>query len=215
MSAARGLRRVPPALWTALGVIVVIAAVFFAGYENPIPPAPVTTDALGPGNSETADQYVARARATLSGQDDPEAPRWAMVSFDEGVSAGAAADAVAPVRISEVLSYVPVDGTQTPVTAIQTPATDDPAAMVARAQKRAADRIAERAGGAPGRGSVVDEVTGALRGGCDCVVGLIVRGGLAELRAIDARPDVEAVEALPADAVFGSFAVRPLAPRMR
>lgn len=219
MTLMRRLRKVPPAVWTAAGVIVVLAAVLLAGYENPNPPPPVTTDALGPGNSESLQQYLRAADASLSPQDgdsdDGSAPRWAMVSFEEGTAADGAAQMVAPVRISEVLTHVPLDGTQTPVTATQTPATGDPAATVGFAQKRAAEHIAERAGEASGRGGAVAQVTGALRGGCDCVVALIVRGDLERLRTIEGRPGVRAVEALPPDAVFGSFAVRPLTPGTR
>src|SRR5699024_918312 len=164
-------------------------------------------------------QYLRSAEASLAPQDggggQDASPRWGLVSFEDGTAADDAARAVAPVRISEVLTHVPLDGMQTPVTAIQTPATDDPAAMVGYAQKRAADRIAARAGAASGRGGVVDQVTDALRSGCDCVVGLIVRGDLAHLRTIAGRPGVRAVEALPPDAVFCSFAVRPLMPGMR
>ncbi|WP_182357546.1 hypothetical protein [Tomitella gaofuii] len=223
------LRRVPAEVWTAVVIVAVVIAVFLVGKANPIPPPPVTTDALGPAAGETAAEYTARAAASLQPRGTPdaehgpsEALHWALVSFDQGVGAEDAARAVAPVRISEVLSHVPVDGAQTPVTPVQVPATDDPAAMVARAQSRAADVVAQRtglaaagryaagAGNAAGAGSTTAAaVVDGLRGGCACVMALVVHGTLGDLRAVADRPGVLAVEALPADAVFGRFAVRP------
>ncbi|GAA4817687.1 hypothetical protein [Tomitella cavernea] len=229
------LRRVPAEAWTVVVIVAVVIAVFLVGRANPIPPPTVTTDALGPAGGETVAEYTARAAASLQarGPSDaesgpPDALHWALVSFEQGVSADAAARSAAPMRISEVLSHVPVDGAQTPVTPVQVPATDDPAVMVARAQSRAADVVAQRTGlaTAPGeaagsgdtagsghaagsRETVAAAVVDGLRGGCACVMALVVHGTLGDLRAVAGRPGVLAVEALPADAVFGSFAVRP------
>ncbi len=202
------LRRIPAGAWTALAVIVVVVAVYLVGRANPIPPPPVTTDALGPDNSETAAEYTARAAQSLEQPGDPAALHWALVSLPGGVSAAAAAAAAAPVRISEVLVHVPLDDAQTPVTAVQVPAADDPAAMVSTAQGVAADTVASSAGTTGTAGRVVD----ALRGGCGCVVGLVVHARLDQLRTVAGRDGVAAVDALPADAVFGGFAVRPATP---
>ena len=206
----RALRRVPAEVWTAVVVVLAVIAVYLVGRANPIPPPPITTDALGPEHSESPQDYIARAADTLRPGGDPDAAHWALVSFGEGTAAPAAARAVAPVRISEVLTHVRLDGRQTPVTTVQTPATDRPAAMVSRALPQAADRIDSGYGpAAAASGPADDAVTGALREECDCVVGLVVRAPLDQLREVSHRPGVAAVEALPADAVFGSFAVRP------
>ena len=49
----------------------------------------------------------------------------------------------------------------------------------------------------------------ALLDGCACVRALVVHAAGPALRAVAAHPQVAAVEALPADAVYGSFSVRP------
>ncbi len=212
----RALRRVPAEVWTVLVLVAAVIAVYLVGRADPIPPPPVTTDALGPEHSESPQDYMARAAETLRPHGDSDAAHWALVSFRGGTAAAAAAEAVAPVRISEVLAHVRLDGRQTPVTTVQVPATDRPAAMVTRALPLAADTIAAGYGpAAAASGPDADAVTGALRAGCDCVVGLVVRAQLEQLRRVSQRPGVAAVEALPADAVFGSFAVRPLATRLQ
>lgn len=213
MTARAALKHVPPAVWTTLAVIVVLVVVYLVGRANPLPPPRITTDALGPDNSETQDQYTARAAATIAAdgrQEDAGEPRWALVSFQQGMSADAAAAAVGGVRISEVVTWLPDDSAQTPVTVVQVPAAEDPASMVEHAQRRAADQVEQssvRAGGTAG------DVVRALRGGCACVVGLVVRADLPELRDIADRRDVTTVDALPGDAVFGTFAVRSPAPQ--
>lgn len=54
-----------------------------------------------------------------------------------------------------------------------------------------------------------------IRSGAPSVIGLLVRATPAQLREVAGRPGVRAVEALPADAVWGRFAVRPLQPQQR
>src|SRR5699024_6260786 len=140
-------------------------------------------------HDESPQDYISRAAATLQPHGDPGAAHWALVSFRAGTEAPAAAQAVAPVRISEVLTHVRLDGRQTFVTTVQVPATEEPAAMVSRALAQAADRIAGGYGGAvSASGPAADAVTDALRAGCDCVVGLVVRAELDRLRAVAGRP---------------------------
>ena len=52
-----------------------------------------------------------------------------------------------------------------------------------------------------------------IRAGDPAIIGLVVRAPPAQLRTLAQRPGVRAVEALPSDAVWGRFAVRPLQPQ--
>lgn len=64
------------------------------------------------------------------------------------------------------------------------------------------------------RAAAVNALTAArIRSGEPAIIGLVARGTLPQLRAVADRPGVRAVEALPADAVWERFAVRPLQPQ--
>ncbi|HHX85310.1 MAG TPA: hypothetical protein GX694_08280, partial [Actinomycetales bacterium] len=66
----------------------------------------------------------------------------------------------------------------------------------------------------PDRAAATAALTVArIRDGEPAIIGLLARGTPAELRAVADQPWVRAVEALPADAVWQRFAVRPLQPQ--
>lgn len=154
---------------------------------------------------------------------DPEALRWALLSADQAWTA-ADADAVGRdlPRISGLTVQVPVDGVAMPVTEVAL------AEPVAGEESREAvfDRGLQRVADGLGAGAPTSTEPGAdraaaaaaltasrIRSGAPSIIGLLVRGTPAQLRAAAEVPGVRAVEALPADAVWGRFAVRPLQPQ--
>lgn len=170
------------------------------------------------------------------------ADRWALVSLDEvltATGAGEIADAAGIGRISQVEIYAPVADVAMPVlpAAVAAPGSDDagqsgplgravlsgvtnsqymldhPGAGVAAAGT--AD-----GGGAPSAGDArmraqIDYTAGEALAGRRVVAGFIAHAGDEALDALARQPGVRAVEALPVDAVWGRFAVRPLLPEQR
>lgn len=203
-------RRVPP--WrgivlgaAALALIVLIYAL--GALRTPYRPA-VSTDRLGPDQGEQVADYLVRSRDSLSASGDE--PRWALVSFTEPLVPGRIPAHSGGLRISQVLYRVPIDRVQTPLVAVPVPegvsAAVDSARDAAWLLPRPVDDRAAR---------VVAFSAARLRDGCGCVVGLVVRGSPARLRELAGGNGIRAVQALPADAVAGSFAVAPLLPEYR
>lgn len=196
-----------------LGVLVAVAALlgltFALGAANPVSPPRIGTDALGPEGGESAEQYVARAAESLRGADAD--PRWALVSFTSASTTADAAAALGQVRISQAQFWSPAAGPQSPLVTVATGASEDPAALLTAAREAAAGQLDQDTSAAvlEGKRSIA---VAELSGDCACLVAVLVRGSIDELDAIAAAPGVRAVEALPADARFGSFAVRPLLP---
>ncbi|UGT54560.1 hypothetical protein [Nocardia asteroides] len=204
----------PPArehrLRTALliaGAVALAVVVVVLGIVNPRPSSGVTTDRLGPAQGERVDDYLAGARASLDGADTDA--HWALVSFTDYLAPPQIPAAAAGLRISGVIQHVPINRVQTPVITVATPAGDEPAVASADAAAGllAAQRFRDQ------RAAEIARVTEArLRAGCACTAGLVVRGTLPELRDLATRPGVRSVQALPADAIAGRFAVAPLLP---
>lgn len=187
------------------GVVALCAVV---GASNPISRPGVTTDRLGPDNGETVGEYIGRSEQTLA-DDGMSDPRWAMVSFPDAVSPRESYERTSSVRIAQVLLRVPLERVQTPVIAVGVPGSEE---SVLAAEDAAATRL-HGSTGQWDRQARIDAVSAArLSSGCDCVVGVIVRATTVALQALDARPDVRSVEALPPDAVAGRFAVRAFLP---
>lgn len=191
-----------------LGGAVVLAVVVVAlGIINPRPSMGVATDRLGPAPGERVDDYLSEARASLDGADTE--PRWALVSYTEYLTPQQIPAAANGLRISGVIQHVPIDRVQTPVITVGTPGGDTPALSSADAAAGllAAQRQPDQ------RTTDIARITEArLRAGCACTAGLVVRGTLPQLRDLAARPGVRAIQALPADAAAGRFAVAPLLP---
>ncbi|WP_024793118.1 hypothetical protein [Tomitella biformata] len=196
-------------LWGLAGLAAVLGLAFALGAANPVAPQQVGTDALGPDPGEPAAQYLARAAESLAV--DGAASRWALVSFDDGSTAAAAAAAVGQARVSQVQFWSLAAGAQSPLITVSTGASDDPAGLLSGAQALAAAQLEADMSAAVLEG-VRATAAADLRAGCACVVGVLVRGASGELREIAERPGVRAVEALPADAVFGRFGLRALLP---
>ncbi|MFR9773324.1 hypothetical protein [Nocardia sp. SC052] len=203
-------RRVPPWRGILLGAaaVALIALVFALGALQPPYRAPVSTDRLGPDQGEQVADYLARSRDSLdTGGDEP---RWALVSFAEPLAPGEIPQHSGGLRIAQVLYRVPAPGVQTPLVAVPVPegvqAAADSASYAAWLLPRPVDDRSAR---------VVAFSAARLRSGCGCVVGLVVRGTPARLRNLAGQNGIRAVQALPADAVAGSFAVAPLLPDYR
>ncbi|SDE25950.1 hypothetical protein [Rhodococcus tukisamuensis] len=195
---------------TAGCVLALVALVVVLGVLNPPQRPPVATDRLGPDSGEPVAQYLDRAAAGLADLDTgtATAEHWALVSLTTERTAPDAYRLAAGVRVSELLFRVPLDRVQTPLVVV--------GVAGERSAARAAAVAAGRMQGSAGewdRQAQIDAVSAArLSADCACVVGLTVRGDPASLRALAATPGVRSVEALPADAVFGRFAVVPLLP---
>ncbi|WP_305091677.1 hypothetical protein [Prescottella sp. R16] len=192
---------------TAGVVGVLFSVVVWLGVANPVPAARISTDRLGPDTGEAVPEYVDRARTSLTGDD--AFPRWALVSFDTPVTVGALLDAVGDIRVSQVLLRVPLDRVQTPIVAV--PVGADPEA-VRRAPAVASARLSAAVAGDDRQSAVATYSAARLSEGCACVVGAVVRATPDRLRPVADGAGVRAVEALPADAVAGAFAVTPLLP---
>ena len=139
----------------------------------------VQGDQLGP-DGETRAEYIAR----VSGSDIPDAPAYALVTFDEDLPPVAAAAAVAAApRMDAILI-----GSTAPIDVPEPTAGEDRAAVI----QRAFDRIDASYGQRP-----------------SAVSAAVVWGSGAQLADVASTPSVAAVEPAPADAAWGSFAIRP------
>lgn len=203
------IRRLLP--WASVAVLVL--AVLLAGVLHPVRPAPVRSDALGPDSGELVADYLTRAAESLDDPADPDAPRWALVSFTAPLDVGAVADLTAELgaemRVAQVLFRVPIDRVQTPLVTVAVP--QNPEAL-RRAPAVAVGRLQIPASGNDRAARVAAASAHRLAEGCACVVGLVVRATGAQLHTLESAPAVRAVEALPTDAVAGRFAVSPLLP---
>lgn len=167
---------------------------------------------------------------------DPDAPRWALISAAQAWTV-ADADAVARdlPRVSGLTVQVPVDGVAMPVTEVvlaepvagegsRGPVFDRGLERVAGGMEAG---VAERpdADGSDAARPDADQpdtnraaaaaalTASRIRSGAPAIIGMIVRATPAQLRAVAQQPEVRVVEALPPDAVWGRFAVRPLQPQ--
>ncbi|WP_330181981.1 hypothetical protein OHB26_37530 [Nocardia sp. NBC_01503] len=180
------------------------------GWAIPPRAAIISTDRLGPENSEPVAAYLARAQDTLAGNDS--AGHWALISFAEGISAERIPEYSGGLRISDAIYHVAIDRVATPVIDMPLPA----GAAVAVASQRSAAAAVAATRAYDDRGIRTNAVVAArLAANCPCLVGLVVFGTLPELRDLAARPGVRAVEALPADASAAVFARAPLLPEQR
>ncbi|PTM87422.1 hypothetical protein [Dietzia psychralcaliphila] len=173
------------------------------------------------GNGDAANGDAA------NGDVDADAPRWALITAGWAWTVPEAAGVVRELpRVSGLYVQVPVDGVAMPVTGVTLA---EPVAGEAgrepvfdRGLRNVVQRLdgVDPAGpGVPsppdaGRAAATNALTvSRLRSGAPAIVGLLARGTPAQLRAVAEQPWVRAVEALPADAVWERFAVRPLQPQ--
>ncbi|WP_051132988.1 hypothetical protein [Nocardia paucivorans] len=190
----------------ALPVLIVLLGVL-----NPPRPEGVFTDHLGPDQGEAVADYLARARDSLRGADDAE--HWALVSFTEHRPATALPALARGLRIGQVIYHVPIERVATPLVIVPVPANER---ALLRSGVDAATELLDRrqrsAGPDERTTRVLDVSITRLLEGRACVVGLVVRAPLNRLRELAEQPGIRAVQALPADAVAGRFAVVPLFP---
>ncbi|WP_280235308.1 hypothetical protein [Nocardia cyriacigeorgica] len=208
-SGFRTTRAMRAAFAATVAVVVVVLIVVGAG--QPPRSDGVSTDRLGPEQGETVPDYLVRARDSLTGTDTGE--RWALVSFTEYQTPQQLPGRAGGLRVGRVLYQVPLPRVQTQLVTVQVPAGDE---VVLRSAEDAAWQLRDQLS----RSVYVDERTekvttvsvDRLRAGCACAVGLIVRGNSDQLRNLATQNGIRAVEALPADAVAGGFAIVPLLP---
>jgi hypothetical protein len=222
-----------------VGVVIILALVaILTALRTELPRSPgVMSDALGPESGEPVDDYLARAADSLdggigdSGADgevvDHDAPRWALVTATRAWSVTDAAGVVRELpRVSGLYVQVPVDGVAMPVTGATVA---EPVAGESGREpvfERGLEQVGQRLDGpaqtGPGAAAPPDDARAAaldaltvsrIRSGEPAIIGLLVRGTPEQLRAVAGQPGVRAVEALPADAVWERFAVRPLQPQ--
>lgn len=228
MSGTSPTRRVFTAL--GVGVVIVLALVaILTALRTELPRDPgVMSDAVGPESGEPVADYVDRAAGTLT-EAAGGAPRWALVSADRALTAPEAAETVADLpRVSALYVQVPLPGVAMPVSMVTL--AEPVAGETSRepAFQRALSRLASTVPGghsegpAGGDAAVVDRESAKatvsarrIRAGEPTIIGLVVRGSTTTLSATAQAPGVRAVEALPADAVWGRFAARPLLPQQR
>ncbi|WP_327114561.1 hypothetical protein OHB12_34900 [Nocardia sp. NBC_01730] len=186
----------------AVALVVLIVAL---GVLNPPRKAGVFTDRLGPDRGEQVADYLARARDSLTGSDGDQ--HWALLSFTEPLGPERIPDYTVGLRVAQVLYRVPIPRVQTPLVAVPVPedvgAAVDSAGYAAWLLPRPSDNRS---------GRIVGVSAARLRAGCACVVGLVARGPLTALRNLASQNGIRAVQALPADALAGRFAVVPLLP---
>ncbi|RVW00512.1 hypothetical protein [Rhodococcus spongiicola] len=198
--------------WSVVLATVVLAGVVVGlGVANPVPAARISTDRLGPDSGEQVSEYLDRAHRTLEADPDadPEAEHWALVSLDTPIAPTQLVEVAGDLRIAQVLFRVPLDRVQTPLETV--PVAANPTAVL-RAPTVAAARQQASVVGDDRQSRVMAYSAAQLAEGCACVVAATVRGSLEQLQNLAGRPGVRAVEALPADAVAGAFAVSPLLP---
>lgn len=200
----------------AVCAVGLVAVVLVLGAANPPRRAPVATDRLGPDSGELVADYLARAAASV----DPTGtdPRWGLVTFTTEVTATQAASLVGAAGtdaagtddavISQLWFRVPIDRVQTPIVGVGVAGAES----IARSPGYAAAQLYGTTGEWDRQGRI-DAVSAARLGeNCACALAATIRASQRDLAAVAAVPGVRAVEALPADAVFGRFAVRPLLP---
>ncbi|WP_433521900.1 hypothetical protein ACQPZ2_32325 [Nocardia pseudovaccinii] len=191
----------------AVGAVGFVVLIVVLGVLNPPRPSGISTDRLGPERGEHVADYLARARDSLSGSDSDE--HWALVSFTESLTPDQIPAHSGGLRIAAASHHVSIPRVNTPIVTVQLPAGN--AVAVASADNAAWQLLAQHA--TDDRTNHINSVSAArLRAGCACTVGLVVRGGLPQLRNLATQDGIRAVQALPADAVATSFAIVPLLP---
>ncbi|MGV0352499.1 hypothetical protein [Corynebacterium confusum] len=173
--------------WAVVGVAAV-GVVWAAGAFGAQPTAPLQGDQLGPEAGEDQGAYVARAADSLAAADDATST-YALVTFRSALSAQDAADAVEPAgRVNAMLV-----GASEPI------ALPEPVAGANRADVFDA-ALEQTQAGLEGIGHV--EIPRE-------VSAVVVWDTGQTLRDIAGEGQVAAVEPVPADAAWGSFAIRP------
>lgn len=187
-------RRPAWVMWLSVACVVslVVLLIALSNSDRMSRPTAVNGDALGPETGESIDAYRHRAAATLADATG-DAARWALVTPEHPVGVPGLTALFAPsvedsdLRVSTLLT----GQSQWPL--------PEPSVGHRREDVFTAawNTIARTAG-------VADSDPSLLTGG------IVVHATPAQLTALATVPGVLAVEALPPDAVYGRFAMRPL-----
>ncbi|GAA1178957.1 hypothetical protein CGLAUT_08180 [Corynebacterium glaucum] len=179
------MRRLATALAAALGIILVVAGVYVVGLRTQ-PHAPTLQgDTLGRNQGESWEEYASRTKPSIS-----ESSSFALVTFDTPRRAEEAAAIVREVRRVNALLLI-----DAPFQPIPEPTTGQNRADVFQ---REAERLA-----AQGRAN-------GIQLDPEAIAAVVVYDNGATLRALADAEGVRALEALPPDAVWGSFAIWPV-----
>lgn len=188
-------RRPAWVMWLSVVCLVCLAVtvIALASSERMSRPQAINGDVLGPDNSETVDEYLTRAAESVQDAEPTEpadAARWALMS---------PADPADPDELAEIFSGMSALRVSTLLSAESRWEIPEPADGHRRADVFAATR---------------EQVAASAGVGLDDpsldVLGVLVHGTPAELRELSGRPGVLAVEALPPDAAYGRFGLRPV-----
>lgn len=188
-------RRPAWVMWLSVVCLVCLAVtvIALASSERMSRPQAINGDVLGPDNSETVDEYLTRAAESVQDAESAEpadAARWALVSPVEPAD---------PDELAEIFSGMSALRVSTLLSAESRWEIPEPADGHRREDVFAATR--EQVAASAGVG--LDDPT------LD-VLGVLVHGTPAELQELSDRPGVLAVEALPPDAAYGRFGLRPV-----
>lgn len=212
--------------WALLAVLLVVftATVLVAGRHGEPPPT-AGVERLGPEPGEHVADYLRRANESLPPPGGGEV--WALTQLDGYLEPAAAAALVHSgpgaggpgdtVRLSGVVLRVPLPGVQTALIARDLPGQHPAQELAAVIRMAGSDRA--RAGAQAPPGSRPAAVAAAeavrLRGGCACVLALLVRGAGDALRDLADQPGVRAVHAASPGSPRHGLAVSPLLPEQR
>ena len=184
------------ALLSLVSVLTLIVLLVIAsGSTRVSQPQHLNGDALGPEYGEDLAAYAQRADETLARATEADAAgtgahMWAMVTFAQPLDVSGTVAAVTDVlqlRVSGLIIGVNY------VRDIPEPTTDSTLSDLVAAEVE----LVAAAAGVP---LTDDQVK---------VGGLIVYGDVTALKQLRQRPEIAAVEALPADAVHGRFGIKP------
>jgi hypothetical protein len=194
------------ALFVALGAAVVVAG---QPGESPLVAG---VQRLGPEPGEPVPDYLRRAGASLPAV--RSGPVWALVQLESYLKPGPAAELTQGVRLSRVVLRVPLPRVQTALITRDLPGQRPMAELTEVLRSAAQDRADAASRGVPGSrpAAVAAAEAAQLRGGCACVVALLVRGDGEALQAVAARPGVRAVHAALPDTPLQDVAISPLLP---
>lgn len=201
-------------MWLGCGAVIAVL-VMVTGVAVSPPPGVRGVESLGPDTGASVSGYLGDAAARL-GEVGADEQRWALLSPQVELTAESAARLVNGVRTARVLLRVPLPRVQTALLTAEIADQGGQGALAAElsaAQRRAAGRLAAVQQVSDGRERAVAGVSAARLGaGCACVVGLLLRGSGARLRAVAGRSGVRALTPAPAGAGYGDLALAPLLP---